>query len=277
MLKRKIFVKTHRIFSAIVALVMVVMCSGTVSYADISPTPCSLSEETMDAALVTRGYPQVVLDSMNPKAKESIYNNSDLTFNAACMIVYDGETGQSQDYAVQAGQPISFGQIPTSDLGLAWVVSDDGENYLNVQFSYEWYSTPVFRFQDPIALSWDSSKFAMVDDTFEKTDYYDDYIINPVTGETTISYENIQSHETGYARGSDDGVVWYADLKGGLSIANLYGEASVTLEKLTSASGTSRMYGYYVHPTVSPGISVDIYGYGDFTVAHSGYYDECTV
>lgn len=269
--------KTHRILSAIMALVMVVMCSGTVSYADISPTPCSLSEETMDAALVTRGYPQVVLDSMNPKAKESIYYNSDLTFNAACIIVYDEETGQSQDYAIQAGQPMPYGQIPTSDLGLAWVISNDGEDYLNVQFSYEWYSTPVFRFQDPIALSWDGSKFAMVDDTFEKTDYYDDYVINPVTGETTISYGNIQSHEAGYARGSDDGVVWYADLKGGLSIANLYGEASVTLEKLTSASGTSRMYGHYVHPTVSAGISVNIHGYGDFTVTGSGGYDERTV
>ena len=168
----------------------------------------------MDAALVTRGYPQAVLDAMNPKAKESIYYNSGLTFNAACIIVYDEETDRSQDYAIQAGQPIPYGQIPASDLGLAWVISNDGEDYLNIQVSYEWHSTPVFRFQDPIALSWDGSEFAMVDDTFEKTDYYDDYRIDSVTGETTLSSENIHSRETGYAQGSDDGVVWYAWLRG---------------------------------------------------------------
>ena len=250
-------------------LSMIVICYGTVSYMNIFPVLCTFSEETMDAALVTRGYPRVVLDSMNPEAKESIYYNSDLTFNAACIIVYDEETGQSQDYVIQAGQPIPYGQIPASDLGLAWIISNDGEDYLNVQFSYEWYSTPVFRFQDPIALSWDGSKFAMVDNTFEKIDYYDDYVINPVTGETTISCGNIQSHEAGYAQGSDDGVVWYADLKGGLSIANLYGEASLTLEKLTSASGTSRMYCHYVHLIMPAGISVDIHGHGDFTVTGS--------
>ena len=225
-----------------------------------------MSEEDMDAALVTRGYPQAVLDAMNPKAKESIYYNSGLTFNAACIIVYNEETDRSQDYAIQAGQPIPYGQIPASDLGLAWVISNDGEDYLNVQVSYEWHSTPVFRFQDPIALSWDGSEFAMVDDTFEKTDYYDDYRIDSVTGETTLSSENIHSRETGYAQGSDDGVVWYADLKGGLSIANLYGEASVTLEKLTLASGTSQMYGVYAHSAVPMGAGIVLQGSGDFTV-----------
>ena len=258
--------RTHGILSVVMALVLVVMCSGSVSYADISPAPCSMSEEDMDAALVTRGYPQAVLDAMNPKAKESIYYNSGLTFNAACIIVYDEETGRSQDYAIQAGQPMPYGQIPASDLGLAWVISNDGEDYLNVQVSYEWHSTPVFRFQDPIALSWDGSEFAMVDDTFEKTDYYDDYRIDSVTGETALSSENIHSRETGYAQGSDDGVVWYADLKGGLSIANLYGEASVTLEKLTLASGSSQMYGVYAHSAVPMGAGIVLQGSGDFTV-----------
>lgn len=266
--------KLRKLFSVIMASIMLIMCFGSVSYADNSLASGSLSEDFIDAALVTRGYPQLVLDSMNPKAKETIYLNSDLTFNAACVIVYDEETGQSQDYSIQAGQPMPYGQIPTSDLGLAWVISNDGEDYLNVQFSYEWHSMPAFRFQDPIALSWDGEKFAMVDDTFEKTDYYREYIIDSVTGETSLSGVKIKSHENGYADGSDNGVTWYADLKGGLNVTELYGEASVTLEKLTSASGTSRMYGHYVHPTVSAGISINVHGFGDFSVSGAGGYDE---
>ena len=265
--------KLRLVLCVAMASAVLAMCFGMASYTNGSLASVSLSEDLIDAALETRGYPRLVLDSMNPKAKEAIYRNADLAFNAACIIVYDKETGRSQEHSIQAGQPMPYGQIPTSDLGLAWVISTDGEDYLNVQFSYEWHSIPAFRFQDPIALSWDGDKFAMVDDTFEKTDYYREYIVDSVTGETSLSGVKIKSQENGYADGSDNGVAWYADLKGGLNVAELYGEASVTLEKLTSASGTSRMYGHYVHPTVSTGIRINVHGSGEFSVCGAEGYD----
>ena len=258
--------KSRKILCALLASAILWQCSATVSGTGCPSAPGPSQEVLLDAALAARGYPQPVLDSMNPKAKEALSLNSNLTFHAACIVVYDGETGRSRDYSVQAGQPLPVSQIPASDLGLAWVISNDGEDCLNVQFSYEWHSMPAFRFQDPIALSWDGEQFAMVDDTFEKTDYYREYMIDSVTGETSLSGVKIQSQENGYADGSDNGVTWYADLKGGLSVSELYGEASVTLEKLTPASGASRIDGLYVHSALFSWNSPAVSGSGDFTV-----------
>ena len=84
--------KLRLVLCVAMASAVLAMCFGMASYTNGSLASVSLPEDLIDAALETRGYPRLVLDSMNPKAKEAIYRNADLTFNAACVIVYDEET-----------------------------------------------------------------------------------------------------------------------------------------------------------------------------------------
>ena len=137
---------------------------------------------------------------------------------------------------------------------------------------------PFFRWQDPIAVSWDDSLFEMKDDSFYKIDKYDGYYINTSgapTGETFTGA--IKSEEYGYGSGYSSGVTWYADLRGYdiLYVADaLYGHGEFTLEKKTSATGSSKIYGHYVHPTASTGASISIPKFGSFSVSCGGGYDE---
>ena len=72
-------------------------------------------------------------------------------------------------------------------------------------------------------------------------------------------------------------MTWYADLRGYdvLYVADaLYGHGEFTLEKKTSSTGSSKMYGHYVHPTASFGASIAIPKFGSFSVSGGGSSDE---
>ena len=85
--------KSRKILCALLASAILWQCSD----AGCPSAPGPSQEALLDAALAARGYPRLVLDSMNPKAKEALSLNSNLTFHAACIVVYDGETGRSRD------------------------------------------------------------------------------------------------------------------------------------------------------------------------------------
>ena len=269
-----------KIFATFLAITL---CLMTLS---MNVTAVSLSvangveNEVIDATLRSRGYPQVFLDSMSPSAKLSIYEKSDFVFDGGIITTYSQETGIFTDYEIAADGIATIGQIPASDLTLSWSISKNPRNSkeLFAEYSYVWNNMPFFRWQDPIAVSWDDSLFEMKDDSFYKIDMYDGYYINSSgvpTGETFTGY--IKSEEYGYASGYSAGVTWYADLRGYdvLYVADaLYGHGEFTLEKKTSSTGSSKMYGHYVHPTASFGASIAIPKFGSFSVSGGGSSDE---
>ena len=262
----------QKVGSMALALVMALSLSA--------PAFAAEGSESVDATLRSRGYPQVMLDNMSPTAKESLYEKDYLEFDGGIITTYDEESGQFVDYDIPADGVMPIGQIPTSDLSLVWSISKNRNNSkeIFVQYSYDWLDMPFFRWQDPIAVSWDDSLFEMKDDSFYKIDKYDGYYINTSgapTGETFTGA--IKSEESGYGSGYSSGVTWYADLRGYdiLYVADaLYGHGEFTLEKKTSATGSSKIYGHYVHPTASTGASISIPKFGSFSVSCGGGYDE---
>lgn len=235
-----------------------------------------------DTELLERGYPQVVLDSMDNDAKMDIYND-DVIFAGAVILYYNEEDGTFTDITVEEdGSYITpRGQISTSDLSLSFTYSTSKTsgklNYVKVTYSYNWASLPFFRWQDPVSVSWDNSKFEMTDDSFSKVDKYDGY----VTDSNGIIYgpftDQIHSSENGYASAGDAGVTWYADLKGyiGVNPTKLYGYGTFKLKPTSlTSSGSSTLYGHYVHPTTSASLSVNIASYGSFSVSGGSGYDE---
>ena len=235
--------------------------------------------EDIDAVLRSRGYPQVMLDKMPPIAKESLYEEDYLEFDGGIITTYNEESGQFVDYDISADGVMPIGQIPTADLSLVWYASKNKYNNkeIIVKYSYEWVKLPIFRWQDPIAVSWDDSLFEMKDDSFYKVDLYDGHYTqngNP-TGETFTGA--VKSEEYGYAAGYSSGVTWYADLRGyteSYVVDKLYGHGEFFLEKKTSETGTSKVYGHYVHPTASTGVNIYIPKFGNFSVSGGGSYDE---
>ncbi|MEO3153719.1 hypothetical protein [Turicibacter sanguinis] len=243
-------------------------------------TKLEVSAATMDeidSNLLSRGYPKLVIDSLDNDSKSRIYEDSDLEFIGASILYYNEDNQEFNELEIQKDGRIigdmTKGQISTNDLSLIWNYSASylsnpkRLNYIDVTYSYNWKKLPLFRWQDPIAVSWDGSKFKIKSNSFKKTDYYD---TSTITGK-------IHSYESGYASGSTNGVTWYADLKGHV-IANpirLYGNANFKLEPTsTTTSGSTTIYGHYVHPTASGSASIGIKDYGSFSVNVGGGYDE---
>lgn len=240
-----------RIFNRISCVLTTCILLVVTTFSASATSSSSPSEAQIDAALQERGYPQILLEHTTLPAKQSLYNQSELIFASGSIAVYDQQKDIVEEYNVPADGTSTIGQIPTKDLTLSFIVSRmPAESSYNVEYSYEWLNPPVNRYEDPIAVTWDEDIFAIEDDSFIKEDFY----------ETIYGKEGTTSSEERYARASSSGVTWYADLKSG-EMNSLYGYAAFVLNQVSSGSGSSRIYGNYVHSKSTASISLTpIYG-----------------
>ena len=239
---------------------------------------------TTEEILLQRGFPQIVIDTMDVDAKADIVT-SDETFGGATISYYNEEEGSftNLQIAEDGSYIMPRNQISTSSLTLNFTFSKSKSstgklNYIKIIFNYDWEKLPVNRYQDPIGISWDNSKFEMMDNSFYKYDKYDGYKTDR-TEKKTYYTNKVHSYEKGYAQATSSGVKWYADLKGytdEIVETALYGYASFKLEpKSTTYNGSSKLYGHYVHRKSVTSVSLSIPKYGaSFSVTGSGSYDE---
>lgn len=238
---------------------------------------------SLDSILLQRGYPQIVLDTMDIDAKADICADN-VTFAGAVITYYDEEDAVFREISVNEDGTYNSpkGQIPTADLSLSFTYSKSETssgrlNYIKITYNYNWLKLPVFRWQDPVSVSWDNSKFEMMDNSFSKVDKYDGLVVNAngvVVGTVT---DQVHSSEDGYANASNAGVTWYADLKGyiGVQPTKLYGYGTFKIAPTsTTSSGSSTLYGHYVHPKAELGLSVNVSSYGSFSISGGSNYDE---
>ena len=260
-----------KFISLVLSIVMILM----MSLPAFASTSAAASQEEMISCLIDRGYPAIYLEFTSPTAIESLYLDSEATFGGAIITTYDEETGTFTDYDIPADGVMPFGQIPTADLALTWSISILSDTERRITYSYNWKNLPVNRFQDPIAISWDGDLFRIKDNSFYKVDKYDYYLI---IDSERVDFKGIpHSEEHGYAAGYADGVTWYADLVGfggSRFHTKLYGHAEFVLETKTSGSGTSTLFGHYVHQTLVGNLSINISDYGSISVSGISGYDE---
>lgn len=90
----------------------------------------------LDAALMEKGYPQIVLDTMDEDTKMDIYNEGDIAFCGAVITYYDENSGTYSEIDVnEDGTYIApRGQISTSDLSLSFTYSR--------RLLYAWHNSP---------------------------------------------------------------------------------------------------------------------------------------
>lgn len=264
----------------LLSLSLIVTCVLGLSQTAFAETTMPASD--LDSLLESRGYPKIVLESMDNDLKEIIYNENN-EFSGATVSYYDDTSNTFTDISIDENGDyiLPRGQISTSSLSMALIytknkASNGNLNSIRIYYNYKWLKLPVFRWQDPIAVSWDNTKFQMSDNSFKKVDKYDGYIVD--SNGTMHTYTNqIHSSENGYANASNAGVSWYADLKGytGIIPTNLYGYAIFDLVPTHStSSGSTTLYAHYVHPTAAINIGINIASYGNFSISGGGDYDE---
>ena len=104
----------------------------------------------LDAALMEKGYPQIVLDTMDEDTKMDIYNEGDIAFCGAVITYYDENSGTYSEIDVnEDGTYIApRGQISTSDLSLSFTYSRSPAakntklSYIKVTYNYNWLNLP---------------------------------------------------------------------------------------------------------------------------------------
>lgn len=249
---------------------MLLLCLCTPSFASFS------YEDSIDSALIKRGYPYVYLENITQDMKESLYEKTDLVFDGATITTYDEESGEIVDYEIPASGIVTCGQIPDTSLVLTITFSKSLDTgYVFVTYGYQWKKHPVNRYQDPICVSWDSKYFEMPDNSFYKCDKFT--ADAPLSDGTTTSVLGVQSSSKKYANASPSGVSWYADLPGytkGYTYKTIYGYAEFYLKPKVSKF-TTTLYGHYVHALTSFSLSVPIPKFGgSFTVSGNSPYDE---
>ncbi len=238
------------------------------------PFPASVTAQTVDktnvydSVLLENGYPQFVIDEMSENEKQELYDLN-AVFESYKSTFYDShgnivaEQTVNDDY--DENKIIQRGQIKDTSLKLSWTISNSGINKV-VKYKYKWLVLPVNRWQDPVGISWDDVYFQYVSGSFSKVDEYEFKIDNePIRLATHSSAKN-------FANGSKHGITWYADLKGhssSMMILGLQGYGTVTLKPLKS--GTSNVFGHYVHSRLAFTISMTTTGAGSFSISGTGY------
>lgn len=163
----------------------------------------------------------------------------------------------------------NYRQINSNHLSLTITTSKSGSNTV-VTFHYNWKSSPVNRYQDPMCIGWDDSIFTYKSGSFRKVDKYK-YVFDDGSGINV--YEGVHSDVNTYANASFGYVTWYADLKGyTANVIDLYGYGTLTLVPKKTGK-TTQIFGHHIHKKLDLGVSLT-YGPAGFNVSGSSGYDE---
>lgn len=250
----------QKIISIFLSAVMIIM--ETMPY-------CAFADESIDidAYLLNHGFTNAIISTMLDEDKQFYYNEG-CTIIDATQYNYDEKMNliSVKDLTNATGNIVPYGQISSTSLSLTWYISKNSSGNIVVQYTYVWNKVPINRFQDPIGISWDPNYLKMKDNGFNKADYYI-FVDNGGTEHATK-----YSEENSYANGSESGVVWYAKLFPS-KCKSLRGRGRVTLIPKKS-SGSTTLYGNYVHKKMVGSLSMSIPKFGSFSVSGGSSYDE---
>lgn len=206
-----------------------------------------LSRDNMIAALLDRGYPENLLETLDTSLLQDMYDDTEFNFKS-----YSRETYEMQD----AGYAQTRGSIDSTELELTCIISDNGRDTLTVYYAYNWLALPAFRWVDTIAFSWDETLYDLVSGTFHRYDQY-----------KTSSSAGAKLHDSGItpATATSSGITWNVDLKGyGLDMpTELFGYANF---KLSGTPTESIFYSRYFHEILGEVLIVPIPHYGPIEI-----------
>ena len=243
----------------------------------VTPTFAFSSNSTIDEALLDRGIPQNVLSRMGEDTKEHIFSHPELEYGSSICLNYNEETGEY--YNPSAISP--HGHIPDDDLNLTFsflMNTNGGEiQIVEVTFDYEWDNLPIFRWTDPIGVSWDDELLRFIPESFHKRDY----IQFRDTDSGILLTPTLKEESFSPTSSSDAGISWEAQLGSNspiLTTVALYGNAVFELEPQPDMRPMTEIdtviHAKYVHNQATIGLGIVIPKYGTITVTGNGLHDD---
>lgn len=228
------------------------------------PVNASASPLSIDEELIQRGYPDHLIAGMLNSEKEDLIIN-DCYFETSTTYYYDEEGKIIDTPSADESGIAPFGSIKPTTLNFTIYSSKSGRNK-KITIKYFWTQSPVNRYEDPIAVSWDQNIFSYLSKSFYKEDQYC-YILNGPT--------YVHDSSNSYAKGNLSYIAWYADLKGYIPPPEaVFGYGTFTLVPKQTGKST-KIYAQYTHAKTSLGISVGFNGI-DFTISGASTYDYMT-
>lgn len=252
-----------RLTSVFFAVMLLISCSLEVF--------ASSGENNINATLLERGFPQIVLDRLTESAKLDLYNDSSLRFSSAEITTFSEDFNESSTISVASDGSCVMPRdiLPSANLEQTWVVAQaityvngvEHLDYFTVLLNYDWKTTPTEVFQDNMAISWDDDLFRMVPNSFYCYNECDTFLYG-------LDYVNYADDV--HAGSTPSGVAWYAVLFNGGYAWNYCGYGRVQIEPKTTniaRAGNSVLYSKYVHNMSSLGASITVLGFADFSVS----------
>lgn len=129
------------------------------------PQTSLAASKSADKLLASRGYPEDIIKLMSEKVKNDIVSHDNFRYAGSSTYIKDMEKSIN---SINADTHLSpQGTISSSDLSFTCVCTtwtDNGIKYLHIDTIYKWATRkPTWRLTDQIGITWDSSKFQVMD------------------------------------------------------------------------------------------------------------------
>ena len=211
----------------------------------------SATSEVTDAEneLIERGYPQNLINKLCDEEKIRLASLDGYIYAGGAIVRFNETTGEGTIVDADDDTIMPLGTIEDDELEYSFTFSySPTKQELDVSANYEWHYIPLFRYQDPVSVSWSStSGFSYEYNSFHKVDKADGYTKDP---QGVVTYYNGHVHSESYVEydSNSRGVMWFADLMGHqwFSATSLYGYGNFTLNCTSNPRGKT-LYFNYIH------------------------------
>lgn len=202
-----------------------------------------------EAELLERGYPQQIIDNLCDEEVLRLASLDGYIYAGSSIVRYNETTGEQTVIDPTEEGIMTLGTIDEDEMQYAFAFSYNyNDQILDVTANYNWSYIPLFRYQDPISVSWAAnSGLSYKYNSFHKEDKADGYTTN-TQGVTTNYYGHVHSESDVEYDSNSRGVMWFADLMGHqwFSATRLYGYANFSLNCASNPRG-KLLYFNYIH------------------------------
>ncbi|BCJ95984.1 hypothetical protein acsn021_35530 [Anaerocolumna cellulosilytica] len=206
---------------------------------------------SVDKQLERKGYPADVISTMCDEVKNEIISHPDSRYAGSTTVSGDMES------TISKNQIIPYGTIPSADLRLTFTgttYKENGYKILWVTLNYDWEKHIMWYLTDQIGITWDSSKFQVVDGAYGFVNNW--YNFTGYNTWTRVVDNNYDARELNAAN-----IIGDIDLKMESPVPyNNRGYAYVKLRVKdgVTAPTSTQAFGKYGHNTIVPTISLTI-------------------
>lgn len=221
-------------------------------YAQEEKTVSDMTEEELDAILLSRGASEIFLARIPVSEKNMLVECGAEGFEtrSETLVVQEPSENGINQYGTISDTEMDF------DITTSYILLGTPNARVFVYITYEWKDMPLWRLTDYLSITWDNNIFIMMNDTNLLVDYLT----------ISDSYKDSVTHYEMNAV-SLDSIIWEIDIRceGAYEMKSGYAGVSLNIKSGIDHNSISTSFvANYVHTTIVPtvGISINTSGAG---------------